>query len=637
MTAKTVILGTAGHIDHGKTSLIRALTGIDTDRLKEEKSRGITIELGFAHLDLPSGQRIGIVDVPGHERFVKHMVAGATGMDMVLLVIAADEGIMPQTSEHMAICELLGVKKGLIALTKKDMVEPDWLELVKEDIALAMQGTFLEGAEIIPVSSVTGDGLDDLKAAIQRVVNDLPVSTTSGPYRLPIDRVFTIKGFGTVVTGTTVSGHIRVGDDAMLYPKCIPTRIRGIQNHGQEAQEAVPGLRTAINLQGVQVEQIERGDVLSVSDGLRPSLLLDIQLYYLASAERPLKHRAPVRFHAGTAEIMGRVLLQQDELTPGERTYAQIQLQRPVAVLPGDRYIIRSYSPVVTIGGGGILNPLPRRRRRSRPEMWKEMAILDRGSAGERILYHLKQADQRGLSLSELSLRTALYGKTLERELERILGQGQALKLDSEGHRILSAEVYEKKRRQALELLQQYHAEFPLSPGISKEELRSRLFPVLEDNRFFQRLLADLVKTNELVQDKDLIRLANHQLNMQDKDKDIKSRIAEIYLKAGMTPPSKTELFSMFDDKTLVSSLLNLLVREGVLVYLKDDLYLHTSVLEQVRSLVVNFLKQHGEMGINDFRDLTGGLSRKYMVPILEYLDNQKLTMRIGDKRRLRG
>lgn len=637
MAAKTVILGTAGHIDHGKTSLIRALTGIDTDRLKEEKSRGITIELGFAHLDLPSGQRIGIVDVPGHERFVKHMVAGATGMDMVLLVIAADEGIMPQTREHLAICELLGVKRGVICLTKKDMVEPEWLELVKEDVALAMQGTFLEGAGIIPVSSLSGEGLDDLKAGIQRLLNDLPVSTTSGPYRLPIDRVFTIKGFGTVVTGTTVSGHIRVGEEAMLYPKGISTRIRGIQNHGQEAQEAVPGLRTAINLQGVQVDQIERGDVLSVPDGLRPSFLLDIQLYHLATAERPLKHRAPVRFHTGTAEVMGRVLLQQDELAPGEHTYAQIKLERPVAVLPGDRYIIRSYSPVITIGGGGILNPLPRRRRRSRPELWNEMAVLDKGTPSERILYHLKQADQRGLSLAEISLRTALYGKTLERELQNLLGQNKAIKLDSEGQRILSAEVYEKKRSQALNFLKQYHLEAPLSPGMPKEELRSRLFPILEDNRFFQRLLADLVKADELAQDKDLVRLAGHRLNMQEKDRDIQSRIAEIYLNAGMTPPSKTELFAMFEDKTLVSSLLNLLVREGVLVYLKDDLYLHTAVLAQIRSMVVNFLKQHGEMGINDFRDLAGGLSRKYMVPILEYLDNQKLTMRIGDKRRLRG
>jgi selenocysteine-specific elongation factor len=517
------------------------------------------------------------------------------------------------------------------------MVEPEWLELVKEDVALAMQGTFLEGAGIIPVSSLSGEGLDDLKAGIQRLLNDLPVSTTSGPYRLPIDRVFTIKGFGTVVTGTTVSGHIRVGEEAMLYPKGISTRIRGIQNHGQEAQEAVPGLRTAINLQGVQVDQIERGDVLSVPDGLRPSFLLDIQLYHLATAERPLKHRAPVRFHTGTAEVMGRVLLQQDELAPGEHTYAQIKLERPVAVLPGDRYIIRSYSPVITIGGGGILNPLPRRRRRSRPELWNEMAVLDKGTPSERILYHLKQADQRGLSLAEISLRTALYGKTLERELQNLLGQNKAIKLDSEGQRILSAEVYEKKRSQALNFLKQYHLEAPLSPGMPKEELRSRLFPILEDNRFFQRLLADLVKADELAQDKDLVRLAGHRLNMQEKDRDIQSRIAEIYLKAGMTPPSKTELFAMFEDKTLVSSLLNLLVREGVLVYLKDDLYLHTAVLAQIRSMVVNFLKQHGEMGINDFRDLAGGLSRKYMVPILEYLDNQKLTMRIGDKRRLRG
>jgi selenocysteine-specific elongation factor len=637
MAAKTVILGTAGHIDHGKTSLVRALTGIDTDRLKEEKSRGITIELGFAHLDLPSGQRIGIVDVPGHERFVKHMVAGATGMDMVMLVIAADEGIMPQTQEHLAICQLLGIKKGLIALTKKDMVEPDWLELVTEDIAKAMGGTFLEGAEIIPVSSLTGEGLSDLQSAIQRLLNELPVATTSGPYRLPIDRVFTIKGFGTVVTGTTISGHIRVGEEAVIYPKGLSTRIRGIQVHGQEAQEAVPGLRTAINLQGLQVEQLERGDVLSVPAGLQPSFLLDIKLYHLATAQRSLKHRAPVRFHVGTAEVIGRVLLQQDELAPGEEAYAQIKLERPVAVLPEDHYILRSYSPVVTIGGGVVLNPLPRRRRRSRPELWQEMAVLDRGAPFERILYHLRQADQRGLSLAEISLRTGLYGKTLERELQNLLGQNKAIKLDSEGQRILSAEIYEKKRAQALNLLKQYHLEAPLSPGMPKEELRSRLFPVLEDNRFFQRLLADLIKNNEVSQDKDLVMLAGHTLTIQEKDKDIRARIIEIYLKAGMTPPSKTELFAVFGDKQLVSSLLNLLVREGILVYLKDDLYIHTSILEEIKAKVVGFLRQHGEMAISDFRDLTGGLSRKYMVPILEYLDNQKLTMRIGDKRRLRG
>jgi len=284
-----------------------------------------------------------------------------------------------------------------------------------------------------------------------------------------------------------------------------------------------------------------------------------------------------------------------------------------------------------------VLNPLPRRRRRSRPELWNEMAVLDKGTPSERILYHLKQADQRGLSLAEISLRTALYGKTLERELQNLLGQNKAIKLDSEGQRILSAEIYEKKRAQALNLLKQYHLEAPLSPGMPKEELRSRLFPVLEDNRFFQRLLADLIKNNEVSQDKDLVMLAGHTLTIQEKDKDIRARIIEIYLKAGMTPPSKTELFAMFGDKQLVSSLLNLLVREGILVYLKDDLYIHTSILEEIKVKVVGFLRQHGEMAISDFRDLTGGLSRKYMVPILEYLDNQKLTMRIGDKRRLRG
>ena len=360
-----VVWGTAGHIDHGKTSLIRAVTGIDTDRLKEEKKRGITIELGFASLDLPGGQRLGIVDVPGHEKFVKNMVAGATGIDLVAMIIAADEGVMPQTREHMEICTLLGVEYGLVAVTKIDMVDEEWLELVIDDISGFTQGTFLEDQPVLPVSSVTGQGIQAFAETLDTISAQIPERPPSNIFRLPIDRVFTMKGFGTVITGTLVSGQIQVGDTIMIYPSAITSKVRGLQVHNQRVEQASSGLRTAINFQGLEKAAVNRGEVLSTPGTLKPSYMVDGAIHYLSSNKKPLKNRTQVRFHTGTSEIMGNIILiDREALDPGQATVAQIRLDTPVALVKDDRYVIRSYSPVRTIGGGKVINPIPLKHKR---------------------------------------------------------------------------------------------------------------------------------------------------------------------------------------------------------------------------------------------------------------------------------
>lgn len=642
MPPKTVILGTAGHIDHGKTTLVKALTGIDTDRLKEEKERGITIELGFAYLDLPSGTRVGIVDVPGHERFVKNMVAGATGMDLVALVVAADEGIMPQTEEHLEICQLLGVKKGLVVLTKKDMVEEDWLELVKEETGDFLKDTFLEDAPIIPVSSVTGEGIDDLIKAIESLVEEVPERHPAGPYRLPVDRVFSSKGFGTVVTGTSISGEIRLGDEVFVYPRGKKGKLRGIQTHGKTVEVARPGLRTALNIQGIDREEIKRGDVVAIPNSLHPSYLLDLRFFHLKSAQRPLRYRSPVRFHAGTAEVMGRVLMEGDEIRPGAEAFIQIKLEEPVALLPGDHYVIRSYSPIRTIGGGIVLNPLPRRRKRTRPDLWKEMETLNRRDPQELICYHLEQSGIRGLTLPELSIRTGLYGKGLEKTMDRLFGEKKAIKLQGGGQRLMSGKLYREKMEKAVSVLSDFHKENPLVMGLSKEELKSRLFAsasgVSTEARPFNMIIADLEKDGKIVLEKDMLRLSSHKIHLGEEIEEKKRKITGLYKRADLTPPSMEEAIKKSGlDGEIARNIFDLLERDGILVKLKEDIYFHASSLEKVKELVVSYLKKHGEMGVPEFRDILGGLSRKYMIPLLEYLDNQKITLRVGDKRKLRG
>lgn len=655
MDPNTIILGTAGHIDHGKTTLVKALTGTDTDRLKEEKERGITIELGFAHLNLPSGRKLGVVDVPGHERFVKNMVAGAMGMDLVILVVAADEGVMPQTREHLEICQLLGVKKGIVVLTKKDMVDEEWLELVTDDVRTFVAGTFLEGAPVLAVSSTTGEGLDRLLEVLDHCAGQVVPRRPVGPYRLPVDRVFVIKGFGTVVTGTSISGKIGVGDGVTIYPSGIDAKVRGIQVHGQESQEARPGMRTALNLQGVSKDDVKRGNVIASPGALRPSYLLDLELAYLQSAERPLKHRSPVRFHTGTTEVIGRILLRGDELLPGSNSYAQIKLEEPVAVLPGDRYVIRSYSPIRTIGGGRILHPLPRKRKRTRQDLWDEMDILANGGPEELMEYHLARAGVRGLTATELSMRTGIYGKTFKREIDHLLGSKKVVRFEADGP-VIHGRIYEDLKKDALRILGAYHKDNPLVQGLSKEELRSRLFPSLSgarrpvqsmpqqagsaNQKLFQRLLQDMSKAGLLIQEQDIVRLSSHKVSLKDEESEIRHRLEELFRSAGLQPPSRKEAVTRAargGDARTAENVFELMVRDGSLIRVREGLYYHPGVLKDLKQTVIGFLKEHGEMLITDFRDLSGGLSRKYMIPILEYLDNQRITIRVGDRRKLRG
>ncbi len=644
----TVILGTAGHIDHGKTTLVKALTGTDCDRLKEEKARGITIELGFASLELPSGRRVGVVDVPGHERFVKNMVAGAVGMDLVALVIAADEGVMPQTKEHLEICQLLGVQKGLVVLTKLDMVDEEWLELVQDDVREFVQGTFLEDAPITAVSSTTGAGLDELRNTLDALVADIVPKAPAGPYRLPVDRVFSIKGFGTVVTGTTLSGQISTGQEVTIYPRGIETRVRGIQTHGSESDEAHPGMRTALNLQGLGTSEIRRGDCVASSGSLRPSYLVDLEFFYLSSAEKPLKYRAPVRFHAGTAEVMGRVLMPGDEIEPGTRNCIQVHLEEPVAVLPGDHYVIRSYSPIRTIGGGRILNPLPRKRKRTRPEMWEELELLAKGEPHELVELHIEKAGLRGLTPVEISIRSGMYGKALTKQLDRLSGAKKIIRIEGE-ERIIHVSVFEELCEKALSFLETYHKDNPLISGISKEELRSRIFPVSMQARsstqaatqkIFNRLLNHLSKQEKIILEQDEVRLSTHKVALGEREAEIRKAISEIYLNAGLATPSKQEALERAaspDEMEAAEEIFDLMIRDGALIRLRDKLYYHPDALQDIIQKVRDFFSTHEELGIDDFRKLSGGISRKYMIPLLEHMDSQKITLRVGEKRKLRG
>ena len=631
---KQIVLGTAGHIDHGKTSLIKALTGIDTDRLKEEKERGITIELGFAHLELPGSKLVGIVDVPGHEKFVKNMVAGATGIDLVALVIAADEGIMPQTQEHLEICQLLGIRHGLVVLTKIDMVDEEWLELVKEDVKEYLAGTFLDDAPMVEVSSATGEGLDRLLQVLDKLVQELPQKEVGHIFRLPIDRVFVIKGFGTVVTGTTVSGKVSLGDEVTIYPEQIQSRVRGIQVHGKEVEEVRAGLRTAINLQGLEKSMIKRGDVVASAGALRSTFMVDVILELLESAPRKLKNRAKARFHVGTAEIISTVvLLDREELSPGEKCFAQLRLERPTAVLRGDKYVLRSYSPVRTIGGGKVLNPLPKKMKRFSEQRQKELQVLDGQDLEAIIETFVQMGGFQGIGVEELRFLTDLSTSKLEAHLRGLKSKGHLMEYDKERSAIIHGSYVVRTQREILNYLTEFHAKYPLKVGVQKEELRSRLKGA-KDPKLFNHVIALLAKQGQIVQEKELIRLKSHQVTLGRDLKEIRKKMEQEYLKAGLQPPYFRELKEKLKDDS-ADDVLELLVGEGVLVKVKEDLYFHRDVIEGLKDRLVSFLKEHGEISTPQFKDMTGA-SRKYTIPLIEYFDKSQVTVRVGDSRVLR-
>ncbi len=631
---KQVILGTAGHIDHGKTSLIKALTNIDTDRLKEEKERGITIELGFAHLDLPGGKRLGIVDVPGHEKFVKNMVAGATGIDLVALVIAADEGVMPQTREHLEICELLKVNHGLVVLTKIDMVEHDWLEMVKEDVTEYLTDTFLADSPIVEISSVTGEGLDELVKVLDELVQKIPERDMGHIFRLPIDRVFTMKGFGTVITGSTVSGKVATGDEVTIYPHKIASRIRGIQVHNREVNEVRAGLRTAINFQGLEKTAILRGDILAAKDSLMPTYMVDVILKLLESAPRKLKNRAKVRFHTGTSEIISTVvLLGRDKLTPGETCFAQIRLDQPTAVLRHDRYVLRSYSPVRTIGGGEILNALPGKKKQFSDIALSELKLLHAGELDEVIELFVSLGRFRGVEEGELPFLTNTSKKKLDEVLKALKAQLRITLYDKEKGLLIHSDFLKKAKNEILENITQYHKDFPLKTGLPKEELRSRTTGA-KNPKLFSYLIDRLTKDDTIVQEKEIVRLKDHRVMLAHDQQKTRKNLEDTYLKSGLQPPYFKDLTNTLPGNT-GKEILEVMVKEGILLKVKEDLYFHRKAIHELEERLIYFLKEHGTIDTPQFKEMTG-TSRKYTIPLIEYFDKIQLTVRVGDSRVLR-
>jgi selenocysteine-specific elongation factor len=631
---KQIILGTAGHIDHGKTALVKALTGIDPDRLKEEKLRGITIELGFAHLMLPSGITIGIVDVPGHERFVKNMVAGATGIDLVALIIAADEGVMPQTREHLEICSLLNIKYGLVIITKIDLTDKEWLSLVKDDLSSFLEGTFLQDAPVVEVSSETGEGIKQLLKILDELTQNVPERPVGIFFRLPVDRVFTMRGFGTVVTGTTISGSIEVGREVTIYPKGIESKIRGIQVHHREVPSVRAGSRTAINLQGVEKEVIAKGEVVADKDSLKPTYIVDTVLEYLESNPKRLQNRKRVRFHCGSAEIIATViLLDRDDLSPGDTSFAQFRLEKPTVVVSKDRFVIRSYSPIRTIGGGYILNPLPSKKKRFSKDALHELNVLKDGSDREIVEQYVKMSQMRGISIIELSFFTNLGKDDLYEIVNGLISDNDIIRYDTEKERFIHAEFYNKAKQVVVTILEDYHSRFPLKTGLVKEELRSRMAGNIKE-KLFNQLLNDLIRDKIIVREKDIIRAKDHTISLRKDQEEVCTQIDQIYLKSGLEPPYFKDLGNEI-LKGEGRDMLEFMVKDGTLIKVKEDLYFHKEAIEELKWRLVAFLKEKGEITTPELKNLTR-VSRKYTIPLIEYFDKMQLTVRIGDKRILR-
>ena len=631
-----VIMGTAGHIDHGKTTLVKALTGINCDRLVEEKKRGITIELGFAFLDLEDDLRLGIIDVPGHEKFVKNMVAGAAGIDFVVLVIAADEGIMPQTREHLEICTLLGIKTGMVALTKIDMVDAEWLELVTEDVSNYLQSTFLKDAPLVPVSAHTGEGIETLKQEITRLTKEFKPKRRSDLFRLPIDRVFVMKGYGTVVTGTSFSGTLRVGQDLILYPSGLSTKVRGLQVHGEAKEEAGAGLRTAINLYGLEKTEIQRGEFLAPPDSLFPSLVWDLEITCLASVTKGIKHRTQVHFHHGTKETLARLyFLDRDVLEAGETAVCQVRFDTPMVGVYGDRCIIRSFSPLQTIAGASIINPLGRKVKRFSSDL-KILETLASAEESELVIAQLALAGVEGLRFAKLRIMTDLESKGLEKVLQILGGKQLAFLVDREQRVYVSGALALGLCDQAVSFLENFHAQNPMRPGISRGELASAWGKGLSP-KLFHLILERLTKQERIVSEQELLHLAGHKVSLALDQDVLRNNLMALYEKGGLTPPTLKAVLSELDGAPKdVMPLMRHLVDENRLIKINEELYFDAQAITGLKTTLTEFFATKDELAPADFKDLTG-LSRKFAIPLLEFMDKEKFTVRVGNARKIRG
>jgi len=629
--AKHVIVGTAGHIDHGKSALVEALTGTHPDRLEEEKRRGITIDLGFAFLDL-GDVRLGFVDVPGHERFVRNMLAGAGGIDLVLLVIAADEGIKPQTREHFDICRLLGIERGLVAFTKADLVEADVLGLVRLEAEEFVRGSFLEGAPIVGVSAKTGAGLDELKAKLLRVADGAPGKDATRYARLPIDRAFAMKGFGTVVTGTLISGTLRAEDEVELFPTGRRLRVRGLHSGGQAVSKAEAGQRTAVNLADIEAGEIQRGMALSSAGTFQATRRLDARVTLLDSA-RALKNRARVHFHQGTAETVASVsLLRQDALAAGGTALAQLRLDEAILVLPGDRFILRQFSPVVTIGGGVVLDALAPRHKKGDACAARLLEAWE-GGKREEILAALAAEDARGLDLARMIARTGWLESEARETVRKLAEAGRIRVVTEQPLTVVSAEGMEKLLRDMERQIEEFHTKNPLAPGMAKEELRGRVAGKIRAE-VFRAAVNELVARRKIAVAGDIVQRAGREIALSADEARAKEQMAQEFERAGLTAPAVNEVLGRLPvDARRAQKLLQILIREKTLVKVTEELVFHKTAMGKLRELLADYKRKHGErLAIAAFKELAG-VSRKYAIPLLEYLDRERLTRRVGDER----
>ncbi|HKJ00128.1 MAG TPA: selenocysteine-specific translation elongation factor [bacterium] len=631
-----LVIGTSGHIDHGKTTLVKALTGIDADRFVEEKERGITIDIGFAHYTDEAGNVIAFVDVPGHERFVHNMLAGAAGLDAVLMVIAADEGVMPQTREHLHICDLLGIRQGLIALTRTDLVDEELLELCAQDVREAVQGTFLEDAPILPVSAVTGAGLAELRAALAQLTTRVQGHHLEHPFRFPVDRSFTIKGFGTVVTGTVIAGRLRKEDTVTQYPQRKALRVRGLQVHGQPADAVEAGQRAAINLAGVTKDEIQRGDQLAEPDSLLTSFLLNAELKLLADAPRELTQRTRIRLHLGTQEVIGRlVLLEEERFKPGQTQLVQLRLEREVSSRFGDRFIIRNYSPIFTLGGGRVIDPAPYKSRRLRGDLAQRLRVLagdDPEALVEQVVY---LQGNRGVRAREGFIRAGLSEKQFGRIIDKLSSRGAIYCVDPAERKYLHVSTVERIGGFMQRVLAAHHKAHPEREGMSRVELGGKLAVLFNDKEVGQ-LLQRLVKAGTIAQEGPLYRMSGHEKSLTGQQEERLARLVEAVRAGGVMPPRRTALFEAadVDEKTGVQ-LAKLGTHNGQLVRVKDDLYYTPDTLAEIERQLRDYLAQHSQITVIDFKDLTG-VTRKHAVDLLEHFDAVRVTIRVQDHRVLR-
>ncbi len=611
------VLGTAGHIDHGKSVLVEALTGIDPDRLREEKERGMTIDLGFAWLKLPSGQEVGIVDVPGHERFVKNMLAGVGGIDLALLIVAANEGVMPQTREHLAILDLLGIQRGIVVITKKDLVDDEWLELVRMDVEELISSTALSQAPIVAVSAVTGEGLPDLVSTIDELLSSTEPRNDIGRPRLPIDRVFTIAGSGTVITGTLIDSSLSLGQEVEIVPPGLKSRIRGLQTHKTRVNIATPGSRVAVNLVGIATSQLQRGDVLTTPGWLIPTTMLSARLRLLPHLRRPLPHNATVSFHTGAAEVIAKVrLLETEKLEAGATTWVQLVLSKPVALVKGDYFIIRS--SMDTLGGGKVVDSHTKRLRRHRPAIIQGLEVKEQGTAEEVIMSLLET--RQSLELPALISQSDLPDDEVRSALESLIQQAKVTGVGQGEQRLLfTAPGWERLIKQATAILKDYHRKFPTRLGMPKAELGSRLKLGRYSPSIWQKLSDEGVLSEEGLN----VRLSAFQVQLTQAQQDKVDAFLQSLVKNPYTPPS---------DQIPEPDLLNLLIEQRQVVKMSDSVVFSTSAYNEMVEKVTDHIKTHGKVTVGEFRDLFN-TSRKYALALLEHLDEKKMTRRVGDER----